>query len=265
MEEDWDNLIILDACRYDLFEEVNDIEGELSAVISAGSNTSEFLIENFENDTYYDTVYVSANPQIVYNGVGEKFYHLEQLWQSEWDDEYKTVLAGDVVDCSKELKNKYPNKRFIIHLLQPHYPFIGEYGQSIEHGTVIEIDCEGNATTERDAKSIWTKLEGGEVNKSEVWLAYKENLELVLPEIQRLIEGLQGRTVVTSDHGNAVGELGLYGHPRGKYLKPLIKVPWLVHTSKQRVDVEPDSPEQPSLPKNVNEDTKSKLEDLGYL
>ena len=27
MREDWDNLIILDACRYDMFEKVNSIKG----------------------------------------------------------------------------------------------------------------------------------------------------------------------------------------------------------------------------------------------
>lgn len=29
MNQDWDNLIILDGCRYDLFEEINTISGDL--------------------------------------------------------------------------------------------------------------------------------------------------------------------------------------------------------------------------------------------
>lgn len=30
MEADWDNLLILDGCRYDVFAERNDIDGDLS-------------------------------------------------------------------------------------------------------------------------------------------------------------------------------------------------------------------------------------------
>lgn len=44
--EDWDNLIILDACRYDMLESAS-IEGTLEHRISRGSNTVEFLFGNF--------------------------------------------------------------------------------------------------------------------------------------------------------------------------------------------------------------------------
>ena len=49
MKEDWDNLIVLDACRYDMFKEINTIKGNLERGISRGSATSQFLIENFES------------------------------------------------------------------------------------------------------------------------------------------------------------------------------------------------------------------------
>ncbi len=42
--EDWDNLIVLDACRHDLYEEVN---GETDHRITLGSRTMEFLEKNF--------------------------------------------------------------------------------------------------------------------------------------------------------------------------------------------------------------------------
>lgn len=41
-EKDWDNLIILDACRYDIFEKINTIGGDLSYKISKGSHSEEF-------------------------------------------------------------------------------------------------------------------------------------------------------------------------------------------------------------------------------
>lgn len=63
-ERDWDNLIILDACRFDIFARVNEIEGSLEAVRSRGSSTSEFIRENFAGRQFYDTVFVSSNTMV---------------------------------------------------------------------------------------------------------------------------------------------------------------------------------------------------------
>lgn len=60
-----------------------------------------------------------------------------------------------------------------------------------------------------------------------MWRAYIENLQLTLPHVERLCDELPGKTVVTSDHGNAFGEWGVYGHPHNRYLDCLINVPWL--------------------------------------
>ena len=46
--EDWDNLIILDACRYDYFKQLNDMDGELEYRISRGSQSREFMRGNFQ-------------------------------------------------------------------------------------------------------------------------------------------------------------------------------------------------------------------------
>jgi len=36
MEEDWNNLIILDGCRYDIFKELNTLKGDLNQAINYG-------------------------------------------------------------------------------------------------------------------------------------------------------------------------------------------------------------------------------------
>jgi hypothetical protein len=46
-EEEWDNLIILDGCRYDLFESVNSISGDLESRTSAGTESAQFLRKNY--------------------------------------------------------------------------------------------------------------------------------------------------------------------------------------------------------------------------
>ena len=63
MKEDWDNLIILDACRYDYFKEKQkNIRGELESVVSRGAHSSEFIEKNFLGRKLHDTIYVTANP-----------------------------------------------------------------------------------------------------------------------------------------------------------------------------------------------------------
>jgi len=45
---DWDNLIILDACRYDCFEQLGgDLPGSLQRVESKAATTDQFLRANF--------------------------------------------------------------------------------------------------------------------------------------------------------------------------------------------------------------------------
>ena len=61
INEDWDTLILLDACRFDMFEETVEMEGNLDYTISLGSTSEEFLTRNFSKGTFHDTVYVNAN------------------------------------------------------------------------------------------------------------------------------------------------------------------------------------------------------------
>lgn len=53
MDEDWDNLILIDACRYDVFANINSINGSLESRISSGSSSREFIEKNFVNKTLH--------------------------------------------------------------------------------------------------------------------------------------------------------------------------------------------------------------------
>jgi len=218
MEQEWDNLIILDACRYDIFEKYVDhlgIKGELRKVISRGSSTTEFLKENFSGKKFMDTIYVTANPyvSIMLKGV---FYKVIDVWRDYWDYELGTVPPEPVTKVALEIKALYPEKRLIVHYMQPHSPFIGEYRVK---GSFVEV-----------------ALKHG---RKVVMMSYESNLRLVLPYIRYLLNKLDGVTVVTSDHGNACGEKALgifpiYGHPTGVYIPALVEVPWFVIKSKRR-------------------------------
>lgn len=61
VDEDWDNLIILDACRYDVFRNHVDLPGKTKQKVSKGSATSEFIVENFKNRDLSDTIVITGN------------------------------------------------------------------------------------------------------------------------------------------------------------------------------------------------------------
>ena len=80
---------------------------------------------------------------------------------------------------------------------------------------------------------IWRKLgNNGLVD------GYIFNLNQVLYEVSGLIEYLSGRIIITSDHGELLGEDRLYGH--GHPLparKELIEVPWIILEKKGRYSI----------------------------
>ncbi|RRJ29469.1 alkaline phosphatase family protein [Halocatena pleomorpha] len=257
VHRDWDTLVLLDACRYDIFERHVPFEGELSKVISRGSHTSEFLKENFMARTLPDTVYVSATPQLRAHELEENFHAVVQVWEDGWDDDLRTVLPKAMVEETLEAHESYPDKRVISHFLQPHYPFIGDHGQEIEHGT---ITGGGVLEDERDFASIWELLETGRVTREDVWRAYVENLELTIPHLERLLESIDGKIVVTADHGNSFGRMGVYGHPRGYYLPELVEVPWLELPFDRRREITADGTTDVAATETV----ENRLRDIGY-
>lgn len=258
MEKDWDNLVILDACRYDMFQDISDIEGELNGVISKGSTTGEFLQRNFNKECYPSCIYISANPHVQNYSVDKKFFSRKRLWETHWHNDLGTVHPTDVVSQSIKIAERYPNKRYIIHFIQPHYPFIGDTGKDIKHRSMTG---DGKLSNERELSSVWEALENGDVSKKKVWKAYRENLSLTLPHIEDLLDELGGKTVVTSDHGNVLGRWGVYGHPGRKFLEELVRVPWLEIDTDDRRRIEAGELKESTSTDSTVED---RLADLGY-
>ena len=127
LDEEWDNLIILDACRYDIFkQEINKIglKGALRKVKSRGSHTTTFLSENFKKHHYPDIVYITANPYVD-KLISHKVNKIISVWKLGWSKKHHTVLPETMYEYTLDTLNYYPEKRFIIHFIQPHYPYIG--------------------------------------------------------------------------------------------------------------------------------------------
>ena len=218
VNETWDYLIILDACRYDYFEKNYSeyLEGKLYKKISQGSYTPEWLERNF-SDKNNDIVYVGGN-DFVERDFKDRFHFVDNVANYAWDEKLGTVKPNDITKAALRNKIKFPNKRIIVHYVQPHAPFVGK--ERVKHLKFLD-----------ENKPAWRAFDMarmGLVSKEKLRKAYEENLKLVLKEVKELIKYIKGKIIVTADHGELLSEYGLYGHRRELYFKELIEVPWLV-------------------------------------
>ena len=264
MAEEWDILVILDACRYDMFSSLNEIDGRLESRASRGSNTSEFFRGNFTNATHLDTVYTTANPQLQKRvaSLGVEFHELVNVWNTDrWDAERGTVVPSEMTAACLESLETYPHKRHIFHYLQPHYPFVD-----------TPLEQAGRGIIEEFGTDIWGLKMRGELDypRERIVAAYKDNLRQALDSIEVLLDSVSGHVVVSSDHGNMVGDrsrpipIREWGHPSGTYTPQLVEVPWLVVEAGDRPTIEA---EQSNHDRQTVEDAvvTDRLKELGYV
>lgn len=275
MQEDWDTLLLLDGCRYDLFESRCRIDGQLESRRSQGSDSHEFIASNFTDRELHNTVYVTENPYVSSVGAGT-FHAIENVLEMGWDDELRTVTPEVMREEVANAHERHPYKRIIGHFMQPHFPFIGEIGRRYSHGGIPDRDVDkyhheviANGDDDNDL-SVWSKLQFKLDGVSEDWVrkAYSENLDLVLDEVEALLDEIDGKVAVSADHGNLFGDwIGPipcrgYGHPRYLYVDGLVKVPWLIVENGDRRDVIADEPL--SVDEMDDEMLEDRLSALGY-
>lgn len=225
-QREWDNLIILDACRYDLYQEV--INSNADFRYSVASCTSGYTRKTYSEGKFEELIYVSGNPHQSdvmmkeLTGRENPFFMKYRTFNHGWDSEKKTVLPKAVVSDAISAEKLYPNKKKIVHFNQPHHPFIG--GDMVFGGLKNTQAIKGANNSEEG--TVWDKAIQGKINKKEIWNAYSKNLEMVFEHVKDLKNEINGKTVVTADHGNYLGENGLWGHPGEHKTEILRKVPW---------------------------------------
>jgi len=104
-----------------------------------------------------------------------------------------------VTEHALRAAEEYPNKRLVVHYMQPHYPFVGS-----------DADFDGGDFSDPEAteENVWVQLLQGQtdVDRDEIWELYDGNLDRALPHVEDAMRELGGKTIVTADHGNMVGE-----------------------------------------------------------
>lgn len=258
-DKDWDILIILDACRVDLFAEVapkyDYLEsGSINRITSVASRTDGWMENTFtadHEDQIQNTIYVSGNPHTQSHIDQSMFRRVDEVWRYGWDEDVGTVPPRPITDRGiTHWHNRMP-ERMLLHYMQPHIPFIGA-------GLRSKLNPDQFGQERFD--DTWLQLENGELSRNQVWDHYRANLEYVLDDIELLMTAINAENVViTSDHGNAFGEFGVFGHYWDIPIPVLRTVPWAETTARQSTDYNP-----PEYDTSAGDNVTDRLVALGY-
>ena len=213
-------LIVLDSCRADVFEQValerfKKYGGHYRRIWVPWYNTTTWFKSVFR-EPKYDLVYVSGNP-IMWRFARGKFRKFVEAWRVCWVEELRTTHPRCVSAIA--LLHTYP--RMVVHFLQPHYPYLGL--------TKRRFGVDRAEEALRAERDILEGIRTGRISRGEVMMAYVRALRWALTYVEKLLERLRGPRVfvITSDHGEHLGENGAWFHSEDTGHKVLHEVPWL--------------------------------------
>lgn len=261
LKSDWDNFVIIDAARPDILREVVNDPRTVGETKSPASDSRQFIQRCMNGKELHDTVYITANPHVGETLDDGVFHAVINLLIDEWDRQKETVLPEKVRYRTLEVHDRYPNKRLLIHFMQPHFPFIGSHGEDIEAGI-------GRTLADRTSPHPWyEQMWNRSSDRDKLINAYRENHAIVFDEVEKLLNKLEGKSIVTADHANLIGERGfpfpirIYGHPV-EFPHPTLTTVPRIERSGQRREVTSDTPVEHN-PIDLST-VRSRLEDLGY-
>lgn len=209
-------LILFDACRCDYFKK---IKPKVKCMQSPATFTGGWFKRTF-SDKYYDLTYVTANTWIGCGDSGfvpeEHFSKVIHVWRWADRDEIEEVTEATLENLTDKM---------MIHYMKPHEPY-------------------GGILSDKEARK---QLLEGKITKEEVRKMYLNDIRDVWSEAKKIISKANQTVVVTSDHGDALGEDDHFGHDKPGKARPLLfNVPWL------------EIPDKESR-------IKESLQELGYL
>lgn len=313
-------LVILDSCRYDIFEELYPeyLSGSLDRVWSSGNWTQKWMERTWTGT--YDLTYISTTPYSFDYAHREndsryrpskRFEEVIDVIGEEWNPVLSTTPPEPVTDTTLQHIGDTETTRAVVHYMQPHAPYIGEtrilqwdtpdarIDELLEYAEdqTVDANLENEAAESEDSlsvtelvtqdldyqkerklkrenyESIDSQFKQGKISEKELREAYRDNLEHVLSEVQRLVSYLDCPVVVTADHGEHLGdhfdEIPRLTHPDRTH--PVLReVPWLVVDEKNKPqnelsDLELQTNHDSTGEEDMNEETiTDRLEALGY-
>jgi len=190
--------------------------------------------------------------------------NVHDVWDEAWDEDAGTVLPGDLNEYVRDnWTEATEGDRTIVHYMQPHAPFIA-HGTGRKVNTIQKSFQEAKGNVEMadggttpsssfldpvktHAEDVLARSElamklgmlveldpgsvldlGSDGTKETLERYYMDNLRAVLAAACELVADLEGRIIITSDHGEAFGEQGVWEHHVETPIPELLEVPWLV-------------------------------------
>ena len=245
LDKDWDVLVILDACRFDTFQKVVKDCKDTDFIISPASSSGEWIHNTFDGTVCKDIIYVTGTPWVTEHAIVDQpgqqnlgynpFYKILIGHQYDILDYSETSNPVFMTDAAELIKKKYPDKRLIIHNMQPHFPYMGKHKIRPKDWEPLRKEMfrldktiRGEEFRFGDYKpenSLWNVMKEGIVSREEVLKAYEDNLRYVLEQLPRWRK-LGKKVFITADHGSCFLDYGIDGHPSGMRVEELVKVPW---------------------------------------
>lgn len=302
MDEDWDMLVILDACRMDLMAEVADEYDFIETVdsrVSCASHSREWIHKTFmrdskslsewlatilalakdpdNNELYAERFETKPFPELAYvtwNHFSrildeEKFGLLDEVWKYGWDDDLGVVEPRYMTERAIDVSRNQDHNRMIVHYMQPHSPFKRQL-EGRKSRTESSDKANANDVFEEQENAMgnnmspFTQVQRGITSYENLWEMYTENLRWVLDDVAILLENVDAeKVVITADHGNAIGEWGCYGHRPYVPIKGVKEVPWVVTSATDERTHEPEIEQETA--DLESETVRKRLQDLGYV
>lgn len=241
--------------------------GHLHKKISRGSNTPQWLERTFPDwyDYSYISANPFVNSKGIkisecnksFNSIWKAKDHFKLIvdsWLLDWDEQLKAIHPKAVVNRAL----KYPCDKIIVHLMQPHAPYLSckeeitrkldekHFGQIASKTRTkiwmklplrvlkllsgflsflpFKLKCFFMSLIGEETYFCKIALKGGTKKIQEY---YEDNLRTALQCIKLLVQNQNGKVIVTSDHGEALGESGRWGHNYDDDHSILRTVPWL--------------------------------------
>lgn len=223
---EWDVLILLDACRYDVLSDIA-TNVVVDRARSPASATPGFLKAARSTDAFEDTVYVSGNPQSGKRLPSRNCNHVP-VYETEWDDDLSTVRPERVYDAVQDHVDG--DDPVVAHTLQPHYPHICDID-----GRTMPVPGGVHPRFFADewykGEKLQAMLANGLIDIDRARRSYEVSVRYAWDRASEFAAELVEdghRVVVTADHGELFGQRGLVEHPVGVSVDPLVSVPWVV-------------------------------------
>lgn len=224
----------MDAMRFDVFKEIvteEGIEYPYSPVESSGCETGMWMRNTWHRRHYKDITLVSNTAiywKQINRGILNRFGNTVALWRGWRPIERGASMWGavmpteDVLTHAEKQHVLKPSQRLLIHDIPPHIPyctkegvrFLEKHAPNKTHPIVLQLKHYAN-----NNKDGWRTLRHH----------YKESARITLNKILEskwLRE--RGELIITSDHGEMIGEGGIYGHSMNHKNNHILRtVPWM--------------------------------------